>query len=166
MSRKFTIGRDLAGDIVIADDSVSRTHAELWLAADGSLMLADRGSSNGTDLIRAGKTVPLAETALQPGDQVRFGEITLSAKDLIEAIEAKHPGALSGPAPPKPATPPPIPKQAGPPPPPAGPPPPPPLPRPAAAPPPLPSPAPAGGLVRCECGAIKTLGQVCPGCHK
>jgi hypothetical protein len=154
MTNKFTIGRDRVCDIVIADDSVSRSHAEMWLGSDGSLMLADRGSSNGTALIRGEKTVPLAETALQPGDHVRFGEVTLSAKDLIEAIEVKYPGALSGA---KPPAPPPLPK-------PAGPPPPPPLPH-AAAPPPLP-PRPAGGLVRCECGAIKTQGQVCPGCHR
>jgi apolipoprotein N-acyltransferase len=51
--RTFTIGRDKSCDVPIADDSVSRVHAEVWLGSDGALMLADRGSSNGTSLIRS-----------------------------------------------------------------------------------------------------------------
>jgi hypothetical protein len=166
MSRKFTIGRDRSSDIAIAEDSVSRTHAEMWMDEDGTLMLADRDSSNGTQIIRAGQTFPLKVAAVLPTDQIRFGEIALQVKDLVDAIEAKFPGAMQlGPAP-KPVapplpSPPPLPAQDGlPPPPPARPAGPPPLPpRPAAA-------AAGGGLVRCECGAIKTMGQVCPGCHR
>lgn len=176
MAQRFTIGRDRACDIAIVDDSVSRTHAEIWLEADGALMLADHGSSNGTELIRAGHGSIITQAILQPGDQVRFGAITLPAKDLIDTIEMKYPGALSvravAPPPPLSAPPPPMPpplmKQPGPPPPPLPPllsPPPPPL---RAAPPPLPAPPPmgAGPIIRCECGAIKTLGQLCPGCHR
>ena len=213
MSHRFTIGRDRASDIAIADDSVSRTHAEIWLEDDGTLMLADHGSSNGTELIRAGETCALSKTALVPGDQIRFGGVTLGVKDLIDAIEAKSPGALTRspqgakPVPPSPPPLPPIPdppkasppgapppldravpppplRAAAPPPlppipdhPPAlrpSPPPPPPLPpiperqpapnpfapqRPAAGP-------PASPIVRCECGAIKTQGQICPACHR
>ncbi len=168
MSRKFTIGRDRASDIAIADDSVSRTHAELWMEVDGTLMLADRDSSNGTQIIRAGQTFPLKLAAVMPTDQIRFGEVTLHVKDLLDAVEAKFPGAIPrGAAPPPPPiqqavpSPPPLPAQGGLPPPPARPAAPPPLPpRPAAA------AAAGGGLVRCECGAIKTMGQVCPGCHR
>jgi len=169
MSRKFIIGRDRASDVAIADDSVSRTHAEMWMEDDGTLLLADRGSSNGTQIIRAGHTSPLKLASVQPTDQIKFGEVTLYVKDLLDSIEAKFPGAIPrGPAPkpvpPPMPSPPPLPAQA------AVPPPPPP-PRPAG-PPPLPpgagaaAPSPGGGVVRCECGAIKTMGQVCPGCHR
>jgi predicted component of type VI protein secretion system len=96
MPHRFTIGRDRSSDIAIADDSVSRTHAEIWLEDDGTLMLADHGSSNGTELIRAGETSALSKAAVLPGDQVRFGGVTLTVKDLIDAIETKSPGALTG----------------------------------------------------------------------
>ena len=161
MPRRFTIGRDRANDIAIVDDSVSRTHAEMWLEDNGTLMLSDQGSSNGTELTRGGATLPLIKTALLPGDSIRFGTVTLSLKELIDAIELKYPGALTRPpqAPQQPPSPPPrlpppplppaIPKQGG---------------------PPLPPRAAAGPtnnpLVRCECGAIKTLGQICPGCNR
>jgi hypothetical protein len=278
MPHRFTIGRDRSSDISIADDSVSRTHAEIWLEDNGTLMLADHGSSNGTELIRAGEESALIQAAVLPGDQIRFGAVTLAVKDLIDAIEAKSPGALTGSRPPQatptqkaaphpvtgpPPSPPPIPSQSQAPPPIAGQAPqqaqvqsPPPLPKPiappppvpqvtppisggkpvpppvppappqraAAPPPPLPTPnvappppleraaapppplppipdspqglrpappppppppipdrppaldpfppqrpaagPPASPIVRCECGAIKTQGQVCPACHR
>jgi len=190
MPTRFTIGRDRASDIPIADDSVSRTHAEIWLEDDGTLMLADSGSSNGTELIRGGQATPLSKAAVLPGDQVRFGAVTLAVKDLIDAIELKSPGALvrspvAAPPSQKPVSPmppplpPPPPKASAP-----GPPPlPPPAPKPSVAPgpPPVPpvipqgagEPAPsrgagpaAGAVVRCECGAIKPQGAPCPTCHR
>jgi FHA domain len=175
MPRRFTIGRGRESDIAIADDSVSRVHAEIWLEDDGSLMLADRGSSNGTELIRAGQASAIAKTVLLTGDQIRFGSVTLALKDLIDAVELKNPGALTRRA--GPPAPPPIPPplRAGPPPPPPYSPPPSP-PKLPPVPPPLaamgqreqagPPPPPSGPIVRCECGAIKTVGQVCPGCHR
>jgi hypothetical protein len=213
MSHRFTIGRDRASDIAIADDSVSRTHAEIWLEDDGTLMLADHGSSNGTELIRAGETCALSKTALLPGDQIRFGGVTLGVKDLIDAIEAKSPGALTrspqeakpiqkpalsppplppvpdpprasppaAPPPLEPAVPPPPQRAAAPPPlppipqglrpPPPPPPPLPPMPERQPAPNPFAPQRPAAGppaspIVRCECGAIKTQGQICPACHR
>jgi len=163
MPRRFTIGRDAHCDVPVADDSVSRVHAEIWLAEDGSLFLADRGSSNGTTILRAGQSFPLKQDVVLPGDQVRFGNVTLTVSDVIGAVEIKHPSALT----PRTARTPAVP----------APPPPPPLATPARTPLPLPPPPPAlpnappppgrgGQLIRCECGAIKTVGQPCPGCHR
>jgi len=140
MSRRFTIGRERSCDVAIADESVSRVHAEIWLGEDGAVMLADRGSSNGTVLLRGGQSFPISQEVVMPADQVRFGSATLSVADVIGAIEARHPGALTPPA--AGATPPPLPPN-------------------------LPPPRPAGGaLIRCECGAVKKVGQICPGCHQ
>jgi len=133
MSRRFTIGRERSCDVPIADDSVSRVHAEIWLGDDGALMMADRGSSNGTVLLRHGQELPLTDGVVMAADQVRFGSVTLTVADLIGAIESRAPGALTRNAP---------------------------------SPPPLPPPRAGGALLRCECGAIKKYGQVCPGCHK
>jgi uncharacterized RDD family membrane protein YckC len=60
-----------------ADLSVSKTHALLDLGPDGTLVVMDRGSTNGSSLVRAGVPRELppgrAETLL-PGDTVRFGD--------------------------------------------------------------------------------------------
>jgi|SRR5579871_2042573 len=166
MSRRFTIGRDKNCDVPIADDSVSRLHAEIWLAEDGSLMMADRGSVNGTTVVRGQAKFPLNQDVIQPGDYIRMGSVILSAGEIVEAVESRQPGALTrvaAPGPPGPPPPPPPPPQFGVPqmtPPPYTPSTPMPIPGP-------PPPRPAGApLVRCECGAVKTFGQICPGCHR
>jgi len=128
--------------VLIGDESVSRVHAEIWLE-NGTVMIADRGSSNGTRLLRDGSWVSLNFDAVQPADQVRFGSVALGVHDLIEAVQVKNPGALTSRAGPPPLPPPP----------------------PKAAPPPPPM-RQGPVLVRCECGAIKTMGQTCPGCHR
>jgi len=153
MPRRFTVGREKGCDIPIADDSVSRLHAEVWLADDGAIMMADRGSSNGTTLLRGGQSFPLRQDVLLPGDQVRFGGVLLSVADIVLAIEARNPGALTPRGAASGIYPPPPPAKAPPPPPP-------PPPRPPA------RPHSGGVLVRCECGAIKSLGQVCPACRQ
>ena len=133
MPRRFTIGRDKTCDVPIADDSVSRRHAEIWLSDDGILMMADQGSSNGTSVLRAGQKIPLGQDKVLPEDQVRFGAVILEVHEIVAAVESRNPGALTRKVPP-------------------------PLPEPGS--------APKAALVRCSCGAIKTLGQPCPGCHK
>ncbi len=117
MPQKFTIGRERTCDFFIADESVSRLHAEIWIADDGSLMVADRGSSNGTQLLRAGQSSPLFEERVQRTDEVRFGAALFPVRDIVEAIESKQPGALTPkvappPPPPLPSAPPPPPRSA------------------------------------------------------
>jgi predicted component of type VI protein secretion system len=153
MSRRFTIGRDKHCDVPVFDDSVSRLHAEIWLADDGSLIMADCGSANGTTVVRGKQKFPLRQDVMLPGDYVRMGSIMLSVQEMMEAVEAKFPGVLTPPAAltPHAAVPPPPPVAYAPQPPPP--------PQPQAA-------RPGGVLIRCECGAVKTQGQVCPGCHR
>lgn len=125
MPRRFTIGRDRACDVPIADDSVSRRHAEVWLGDDGAVMISDTGSSNGSSVLRGTQRISLGQDKLLPGDQVRFGAVILEAQEIMAAIEARNPGALKA--------------------------------------------APVNSkssLVRCACGAIKTVGELCPGCHR
>ena len=59
------------------DMSLSKTHAQFQVVPDGTLVVMDRGSTNGTTLIRQGAARPLG--ALKPatlvhGDRVRFGD--------------------------------------------------------------------------------------------
>ncbi len=60
-----------------ADMSVSKTHAQVAVASDGVLVALDRGSTNGSVLVRQGISKPLVAgrgTTLRDGDRVRFGD--------------------------------------------------------------------------------------------
>lgn len=60
-----------------ADMSLSKTHAQFGPAPDGTLVVMDRGSTNGSLLVRHGVTrelVPGRPTTLVTGDRVRFGD--------------------------------------------------------------------------------------------
>ena len=95
MPRRFTIGRDRACDVPIADDTVSRRHAEIWLGDDGAVMIRDSNSSNGSSVLRGSQRIPLGQDRLLPGDQVRFGAVIIEAEEIVAAVECKNPGALS-----------------------------------------------------------------------
>ncbi|WP_121256629.1 RDD family protein [Nocardioides ferulae] len=63
------------------DMSLSKTHAQLQVADDGVLVVLDRGSTNGTFLVRQGAARPLPAgrgTSLADGDRVRFGDREMS----------------------------------------------------------------------------------------
>jgi predicted component of type VI protein secretion system len=90
MARRFTIGRDRQCDVAVADESVSRRHAEIWMAEDGTLRMADLQSSNGTKLIREGKSSVLKEAVVMAGDQVRMGVVTMGVDELIERLGLKR----------------------------------------------------------------------------
>jgi hypothetical protein len=69
---RLTIGRSSGCHLVLADDTVSRRHAELC-AHDGRWLLRDLGSSNGTWV--NGRRVIEAE--VRPGDLVQLGAYEL-----------------------------------------------------------------------------------------
>ena len=134
--QKFTIGRDRGCDIPIADESVSRLHAQLTFTEGQQICLIDCNSSNGTFLFKGGRPEPIQQEFISPGDKVQFGSVAFQVADLLVAIKKKHSKVdtdqLRGtdaapPAPPKPW-------------------------------------APGKRLVRCVCGAVKVRGERCPTC--
>ncbi len=74
---RFTIGRELACDMTLADETVSRWHASLQWDGCGWL-LADLGSTNGTRLNGWRVTSP---SRVGAGDQVSFGAVTFVLAD-------------------------------------------------------------------------------------
>jgi hypothetical protein len=59
------------------DMSLSKTHAQLQVAPGGELVVVDRGSTNGSILVRQGLSRELAAgkpATLVAGDLVRFGD--------------------------------------------------------------------------------------------
>ena len=60
-----------------ADMSLSKTHAQFQVVPDGALVVMDRGSTNGSVVIRKGVSKPLTPgrpSTLIDGDTVRFGD--------------------------------------------------------------------------------------------
>lgn len=68
---RFVVGRGSACDLVLADLTVSRVHAELRRDDEGGWMLVDLGSLNGTRL-NGWRLVGPAR--VRPGDEVSFGD--------------------------------------------------------------------------------------------
>ncbi|WP_436701652.1 RDD family protein [Nocardioides sp. BYT-33-1] len=63
-----------------SDMSLSKTHAQFQVAADGALVVMDRGSTNGSYVIRKGMSRSLSPgrpSTLLAGDEVRFGDRTM-----------------------------------------------------------------------------------------
>jgi hypothetical protein len=84
--RRFVIGRDAACDVVLADESVSRRHAELLVFDDGMLFFTDCASSRGSTLTRDGSTRPLHQEVLMPRDRLTLGELSLTSEELLELV--------------------------------------------------------------------------------
>jgi hypothetical protein len=78
-----TIGQGPQNDLVLADDSVSKTHARLEFLLDG-WRLTDLDSTNGTTVegVRLAAGVP---TPLAYGSNVRFGGVPMVFAEVEEA---------------------------------------------------------------------------------
>lgn len=90
-SRTFRIGRSPDCDVVLADDSVSRRHAELVVTAQGELYLSDCHSTHGTSLVERGTGRPIKQEVVRPDATLRFGDVTMTAAELITALAARYP---------------------------------------------------------------------------
>ena len=67
------------------DMSLSKTHAQFQVVPDGALVVMDRGSTNGSILIRAGVTKRLVggkPATMRDGDRVRFGDREMTVSRL------------------------------------------------------------------------------------
>ena len=66
-----------------ADMSISKTHAQFQVTPDGVLVVMDRGSTNGSTIVRQGIAKPLAAgrpATLVEADIVRFGDRSMTVK--------------------------------------------------------------------------------------
>lgn len=67
------------------DMSLSKTHAQFQVVPDGALVVMDRGSTNGSILVRAGVVKRLTggrPATLRDGDRVRFGDREMTVARL------------------------------------------------------------------------------------
>jgi pSer/pThr/pTyr-binding forkhead associated (FHA) protein len=68
------VGRSSDSPVCIDDDSISRSHCQLYLSADETLMVRDLGSLNGTYV--NGTRIRHAHS-LVPGDELQLGSVML-----------------------------------------------------------------------------------------
>ena len=84
--RVCRIGRDPAGDLVLRDDGISRTHAEVRRLDDNRLYIKDLNSTNG--IFVGGERVEQA--VLHEGDKVLLGRRTVLKFALHDELEQTY----------------------------------------------------------------------------
>jgi diguanylate cyclase (GGDEF)-like protein len=82
---EVVIGRDENGSLVLTDASVSRRHARVSIGEDGSILVHDLGSTNGT----AVNGQPIERSLLRPGDHLEIGAVSLRL-DILSLEEVSH----------------------------------------------------------------------------
>jgi pSer/pThr/pTyr-binding forkhead associated (FHA) protein len=72
--KRLNVGRASDNELRIIDDSVSKIHAALLMTSEGTLLVADTGSTNGTFI--NGRRIAYGESRLiEAGDVVGFGDV-------------------------------------------------------------------------------------------
>jgi FHA domain-containing protein len=72
--KRLNVGRASDNELTLNDGSVSKIHAALLMTAEGTLLVADTGSTNGTFI--NGRRIAYGESRLlEDGDVVGFGDV-------------------------------------------------------------------------------------------
>src|SRR5258705_6132361 len=72
--KRLNVGRANDNDLTLNDTSVSKIHAALLMTSEGTLLVADTGSTNGTFI--NGRRIAYGESRLlEDGDVVGFGDV-------------------------------------------------------------------------------------------
>ncbi|HEV8369291.1 MAG TPA: FHA domain-containing protein [Pyrinomonadaceae bacterium] len=72
--KRVSVGRASDNELMLNDTSVSKIHAALLMSSEGTLLVADTGSTNGTYI--NGRRIAYGESRLiEDGDVVGFGDV-------------------------------------------------------------------------------------------
>lgn len=96
-----TIGQGPQNDVVVDDDSVSKTHARLDYE-HGGWHLTDLDSTNGT-VVEGVRLAPRVPTPVLYGNSIRFGGVALQFREVPSADPAAARATFAPAAPPTPA---------------------------------------------------------------
>jgi pSer/pThr/pTyr-binding forkhead associated (FHA) protein len=91
--KSFTVGRARVCDIVIADETVSRTHARLTDHQDGTCKFADCNSSGGSYLFDGNRYVRLEKAVISLDDQICLGQFRTTPRRLLDVVAKNSPNA-------------------------------------------------------------------------
>ncbi len=100
LDRPVVIGRDEGADIVLQDGEASRSHARVSPATDGSAVVEDLDSANGTFLNHNEVQGP---ARLDPGDELLIGVTVIEARSAQQvsaepsAVRAVPAGLITAP---------------------------------------------------------------------
>jgi hypothetical protein len=97
----FVVGRkSSSGGVHIAidprEDTVGRRHAELQVGADGSCLIRDLGSANGTFVYEGGRWSKVAEARISQNQQIRLGDYETTAARLLAMKSGSQAGGSGG----------------------------------------------------------------------
>jgi len=84
-----TLGRARENTVVVADDSVSRRHAEIITAHDW-LYVTDCASTSGSYVWRRGNWQVLRQDYIKIHEKLRFGDYEIPAADLWQTLQSDH----------------------------------------------------------------------------
>lgn len=84
--KAFRIGRSRRNDVVIADKTVSRAHAELVATEDGKYHLTDCRSTGGTYRSKNGAWVSIRQAFVAPDEPILLGAYRTTARALAGAL--------------------------------------------------------------------------------
>jgi len=84
--RTYSIGRSRYCDIVIADNTVSRSHAELVITARGQHYITDCGSTSGTYLARGGDWEKVSQCFVETGEALLLGKHKTTLDALLTRL--------------------------------------------------------------------------------
>lgn len=87
--RIIRIGRSRTADVVIADSSVSRAHAELVTTPDGRFYVTDCGSTYGTHVEKNGEWTALRQGFVDGETPLRLGGFVTCPRELVEKADSK-----------------------------------------------------------------------------
>jgi FHA domain-containing protein len=77
--KRVSVGRASDNELMLNDTSVSKIHAALLMSSEGTLLVADTGSTNGTFI--NGRRIAYGESRLiEDGDVVGFGDVEVRLK--------------------------------------------------------------------------------------
>ncbi|MBX5477525.1 MAG: FHA domain-containing protein [Pyrinomonas methylaliphatogenes] len=85
--QRIDIGRAADNDLCLRHPSVSKIHATMAMTREGSLLLSDAGSTNGTYI--NGRRIAYGEArAFREGDVINFGEVEVRFRRLAHRADA------------------------------------------------------------------------------
>ena len=85
----YRVGRGESADIIVADPSVSRDHADLIEAEGGGYYLIDRDSSNGSFQMKDGGWVKLSKGYVTADEPIKLGSFETTVSGLLAGSPAK-----------------------------------------------------------------------------
>jgi diguanylate cyclase (GGDEF)-like protein len=80
---EVNLGRSLEADVRLEDEGVSRNHASMERRDDGTVVLHDRGSTNGTYV----NGTRVSQMELSDGDRIQVGSVTILKFSYQDSLE-------------------------------------------------------------------------------